>query len=246
MMRSIYYGFCLLIFSVPGFACDDIEALYALESATLLKNAPTFKHGWEDKTIQLHFSDVKTTAEGCMATMQLTLPQQDLDEINAEINQTKRTELAIKGYEVPKPVNRVVYYYQVKDGQVLPNTELNHALKRLHESVEYMYQSLAQQRIALKKGIKNPVTWDDSLKQTEMAHCRTHYIVTVGNLDFACTCRVDNLSRIMSPRQIELAHFMESPPSPAAAEALNAYLHSSKKINDDCNNLTKKTPDQIR
>jgi len=175
-----------------------------------------------------------------MATMQLTLPQQDLDEMNAETNPAKRTEHAAQGYEIPKSVNRVDYYYQTKDGQVLPSTSLNHALKRLHESIEYMYQSLAQQRIALKKGIKNTVAWDDSLKQTELAHCRTHYTVIVGNLDFACTCRVDNLSRIMSPRQIELVHFMASVPSPAAANSLNAYLHSSKKINEDCNNLTEK------
>jgi hypothetical protein len=44
----------------------------------------------------------------------------------------------------------------------------------------------------------------------------------------------------MSPRQIELVHFMESAPTSAAADALNAYLHSSKKINEDCNNLTQK------
>lgn len=240
-MQSLYYGFCLLIYSIPGFACDHIDALYALESTTLLNNnAPTFKHGWQDKTIQLHFSDIKTTAEGCMATMQLTLPQQDLDEMNAETNPAKRTELAAQGYEALKLDNRVDYHYQIKEGQVLSSTSLNHALKRLHESIEYMYQSLAQQRIALKKGIKNTVAWDGSLKQTELAHCRNHYSVTVGNLDFACTCRVDNLSRIMSPRQIELVHFMESAPSPAAANPLNAYLHSSKKINEDCNNLTQK------
>jgi hypothetical protein len=225
---------------MPGFACDNLDALYAMESTTLLKNVPTFKHGWQDKTIQLHFSDIKTTAEGCMATMKLTLPQQDLDELNAKTDAAKRAKLAAKGYEVPKSVNRVDYYYQIKDGQVLPSTTLNHALKRLHQSVEYMYQSLAQQRIALKKGIKNTVDWDDSLKQTELARCINHYSVTVGNLDFACTCRVDNLSRIMSPRQIELVHFIESQPDPAAPDALNAYLHSSKKINEDCSNLTEK------
>jgi hypothetical protein len=39
---------------------------------------------------------------------------------------------------------------------------------------------------------------------------------------------------------MELVHFIESQPYSAATGALNAYAHTSKEINEDCNNLSKK------
>lgn len=243
-MRRLCYGIFLLILSGPGFACDDLNALYETVSAKLFENGPAFKHGWEDKAIQLSFSDSKTTSTGCVATMQLILPRQDLDEVNADLNANpaKRIQLAAQGYEVPQMVNRVEYHYQMVDGQVKPLANANHALTNLYHNVEYLYQSLSQQRVALKKGIKNTTPWDDKLKQSEMGHCKANYTVMIGNLDFACTCRIDNLSRIMSPRQIELVHFIESKPYSVATGALKAYSHTSKEINEDCSNLSLKTP----
>jgi hypothetical protein len=246
-MRKVCFSIklCYLVLfcsSLPAMACDDVNALYAAESARLLENAPPFRHAWEDKTAQLRFSDIKTTSEGCVATMQLTLPQQDLDEVNADLNSNpaKRILLAAQGYTIPEQaVSQVEYHYQLKDGKAVPLAN-NQALNNLHNSLEYMYQNLAQQRIALKKGVKNTATWDESLKQSEHALCKQQLTVAVGNLDFACTCRVDNLSRILSPRQMELVHFIESQPYSAATGALNAYAHTSKEINEDCNNLSKK------
>ncbi len=244
-MRQLCYGFLLSIFSISGFACDDPQALFAAESAKLLENAPAFKHGWEDQAIQLSFSDFKTTPTGCLATLHLTLPQQDLDEVNADLNANpaKRILLAAQGYEIPQQtINRVEYHYQIIDGKVSALAADNPARTRLYNNVEYLYQSLSQLRIALKKGIKNNVPWDERLKQKEVAHCTSNYTVPVGNLEFACICRIDNLSRIMSPRQIELVHFIESQPYSVATGALNAYTHTSKEINEDCSNLTKKSP----
>lgn len=244
-MRKLCYGFLLTLFSISGYACDDAKALWAAESAKLLENAPAFKHGWEDQAIQLGFSDFKTTPTGCVATLQLTLPQQDLDEVNADMNANpaKRILLAAQGYEIPQQsINRVEYHYQLVDGKVSAPAADNPARTRLYNNVEYMYQSLAQLRIALKKGIKNDTPWDSGLKQKEMAHCQSNYTVAVGNLEFACTCRVDNLSRLLSPRQMELVHFIESQPYSVATGALNSYAHTSKEINEDCSNLTKKSP----
>jgi hypothetical protein len=242
LMRQLCGFILFALFSLPTMACNDVSALYAAESAKLLENAPTFKHAWEDKTAQLSFSDAKSTPDGCVATMQLTLPQQDLDEVNADLNDNpaKRILLAAQGYTIPeKATSRVEYFYQMQDGKAVP-THNNQALNSLHSSLEYMYQNLAQQRIALKKGVKNTVAWDDAFKQTEHAQCKQKFTVAVGNLDFACTCRVDNLSRILSPRQMELVRFIESQPYSAATGALNAYTHTSKEINEDCNNLAKK------
>lgn len=243
-MQRLFYGIFLLILSGPGFACDDLHALYETASAKLLENGPAFKHGWDDKTIQLSFSDSKTTSTGCVVTMQLILPRQDLDEVNADLNAnpTKRTQLAAQEYEVPQMINRVAYHYQMVDGQVKPLADANHALTNLYRNVEYLYQSLAQLRVALKKGIRNTTPWDDKLKESEMAYCKANYTVMIGNLEFACSCRIDNLSRIMSPRQIELVHFIESQPSSMATGALKAYSHTSKEINEDCSNLILKTP----
>ncbi|PPC93160.1 MAG: hypothetical protein CTY33_09140 [Methylotenera sp.] len=244
-MRQLCYGFLLSIFSITGYTCNDVDALYATESAKLLENAPAFKHGWEDKTIQLSFSDIKSTSSGCVATLQLTLPQPDLDEVNTDLNANpaKRILLAAQGYEIPQQtVNRVEYHYQIVDGKVSPLTASNHALTSLYNNVEYLYQSLSQLRIALKKGIKNTIPWDNNLKQKELEDCKKTYAVAVGDLAFACTCRVDNLSRILSPRQIELVHFIESQPYSVASGALNTYAHTSKEINEDCSNLTKKSP----
>lgn len=240
-MRQLCY-LLLCYFSLPVLACEDVNALLATESARLLENAPTFRHAWEDKTAQLSFSQPKATPEGCVATMQLTLPQADLDEVNADLNgnPAKRILLSAQGYTVPEQaVQQVEYHYQMQDGKAVPLAN-NQALNQLHSSLEYMYQNLAQQRIALKKGVKNTVAWDDTLRQTEKAQCMQKLAVAVGNLEFACTCRVDNLSRILSPRQMELVHFIESQPYSAATGALNAYTHTSKEINEDCSNLTKK------
>jgi hypothetical protein len=241
-MRKLCYLLLLSVFYLPAYACDDTSALYAAESAKLLELAPTFQHAWEDKTVQLNFSEPKKTQDGCVATMQLTLPQQDLDEVNADLNENpaKRILLGAQGYTIPEQAtSRVEYFYQVQDGKAVPSSN-NQALNNLHNSLEYMYQNLAQQRIALKKGVKNTIAWDESLKQSEHAVCKQKFSVFVGNLDFACTCRVDNLSRIMSPRQMALVHYIESQPYSAATGALNAYNHTSKEINEDCNDLTKK------
>ena len=249
-----------MLFAAPGAACENADALYALESAKLLENAPTFRHAWEDRQIQLSFTNFKRTENGCTATMTLKLPQQDLDEVNADLNANpaKRILLAAQGYAVPEQaINQVEYHYQINqqqqvnqevnqlvnqpgNNQLTPLNAENHALTHLHNNVQYLYQNLAQQRIALKKGIKNEVPWSDAAKQKELSSCKTHYIVTVGNLDFACTCRVDNLSRIVSPRQMELVHYIESQPYAAATGALNSYQHTSKAINEDCNQLIKK------
>src|SRR6478735_5337890 len=78
----------------PLLACSDaatLATLQNLESVKFLENAPTFKHAWEDKAIQLEFvnpiANNQPTAQDCVATLQLTLPQQDLDEVNTYLDE---------------------------------------------------------------------------------------------------------------------------------------------------------------
>lgn len=222
-------------------ACNDaatLDALNKLESNKLLQNAPTFRHAWEDKNIQLSFTDAKSTAQGCVATMQLTLPQQDLNEVNAYLdeNPAKRILLGAQGYTVPdNTVSKVDYFYTLNYGQVNSANDGNQALNNLHSNIEFMYQSLAQERIVLKPGVSNTVVWNEQDKNSEQKNCIANYKANSGELASACSCRTDNLSKKLSPRQMELVAFIQKQPYSAATGVLNSYKQTSKEINETCN-----------
>lgn len=231
-------------------ACDDtatIAALKKIESAKLLENAPTFRHAWEDNAIQLEFIDAKVNSQSavpsCVATLQLTLPQPDLDEVNSYMdeNPAKRILLGAQGYTIPESIiNKVDYFYSIENKQVMPINQSNQALNSLHSNIEFMYQTLAQERVVLKKSVKNTQTWTEEAKKAELESCKRTYQVAAGDLESACTCRLDTLSNTISPRQMELINFIQKQPYSAATGALNSYAYASKEINNDCNNLTRK------
>ncbi|HSI43086.1 MAG TPA: hypothetical protein VK949_01980 [Methylotenera sp.] len=234
----------------PLLACSDaasLATLQKLESVKFLENAPTFKHAWEDKTIQLEFVNAKvnnqSAGQDCMATLKLTLPQQDLDEVNTYLdeNPAKRILLGAQGYTIPESnINKVDYFYTVENGKVTSNNSGNQSLNSLHSNIEFMYQTLAQERVVLKKGVKNTVAWSEENKKAELESCKRSYQVATGDIDFACSCRVDNLSKILSPRQMELIGFIQKQPYSAATGVLNSYAYTSKEINEDCSKLSRK------
>lgn len=237
MTASIYLGLSMLN---AAHACNDaatLDALYKLESAKLLENAPTFRHAWDDKNIQLSFTDAKPTAQGCVATMQLTLPKQDLDEVNASLdeNPAKRILLGAQGYTVPdNTISKVDYFYTLNNGQLSLANDGSQALKSLHSNIEFMYQSLAQERIVLKPDTGNTVAWSELDKAAEQKSCMTQYKASV-DLATACSCRADKLSTKLSPRQIELVAFIQNQPYSAATGVLSSYKQASKEINEACN-----------
>lgn len=245
---TAYYSLFLTLLTLNSAhaACDDanmIAELKTIETHKLLENAPTFRHAWEDNTIKLDFSAAQQSGEQCVTTMQISLPQQDLDEVNAYLNENpaKRILLGAQGYTIPEnTINKVEYFYQVEANKAKPTNAHNQALNSLHSSLEYMYQSLAQQRIVLKKDVKNNIKWSESTIKAERTTCMSTLQATVPDIADACACRVDALSQVLSPRQLELVSFIQNQPYSAATGVLNSYQSTSNEINEACGNLSKK------
>ena len=226
-------------------ACNDahtLDTLQQLESKTLLKNAPTFKHGWQNQSITLNFAAQSSSDPAiCEAKMTLTLPQADLDEVNTyfDANPAKRILLAGQGYVLPEVVNHLTYQYALNNQAIVPNDSGNQDLKALHNGVEYMYQLLAQIRIEIKPSTLNTVTWPTDLTQTELELCTQRYLAANTPLSEACNCRVTHLSQVITANQMELIYFITQQPYSAATGVLTSYRDFSEQANQDCH-LSKK------
>lgn len=215
-----------------------IQALQTHQVSALLKNAPTLNHAWQDKKITLEWLDPKTTANGCEVTMQLTLPQQDLDEANADLsaNPAKRILLGAQGYAVPEQTqNQAPYYYQVAGSTVTPANDKNQAYQQLMSNVEYVYQNLAQLRTVVKADASNTEAWPETLTTNTVKECSATFSARgENNLNAACACRTDALKAKLAPRQFELVQFVTAQPYSAATGVLASYSTLSNTINDSC------------
>jgi len=238
-----------LTLNTANAACDDaniITQIKNIEVNKLLENAPTFRHAWEDNTIKLDVTATNIQRDGhCIAIMQMTIPQQDLDEVNAYLNENpaKRILLGAQGYSIPEnSIIKVEYFYKVEANKPTPDNMHNQVLTSLHSSLEYMYQTLAQQRVVLKKDVKNTASWSETNIQAEREVCMTTLQANVPDLAGACACRVEALSQVISPRQRELVSFIQNQPYSAATGVLNSYQNINNEINRACGNLSKKLP----
>lgn len=248
MNKTVFYSLFLtfLTLNLAHAACGDanlIAEIRTIETNKLLENAPTFKHAWDDNAIKLEFSAAQQSGEQCVATMQISLPQQDLDEVNAYLNENpaKRILLGAQGYTIPEnAMNKLEYFYQIEANKAKPNNAQNQALNSLHSSLEYMYQTLAQQRIVLKKELKNTIKWPEATIKSEKAICMNTLQAPVLDLADACGCRIEALSQVLSPHQLELVNFIQKQPYSAATGVLNSYQSTSNEINQACGNLSKK------
>ena len=224
-----------LTFSLTSLACQDAKLMSNIieaETNQLLKNAPTFKHAFEDKNIQLNLIEPVLTQGICQAKLTITLPKADLDEANQYLDEqpAKKILLGAQGYAIPEQEkNEVLYFYQNQQ-HLKPNNDHNTQLKSLYSNIEYTYQLLAQLRIHLDEKSTNSITWPLEQTQQSMKAC----IATKKLSDDQCQCRVKKLSAVISPRKMELIHFIESQPYSVATGALNAYLQLSKSINESC------------
>ena len=225
-----------MLFANHLLACEseDIrKQLSQLESQTLLKNAPTFRHAWDDGRIALSWQSLQTQDQRCVAQLTISLPEADLAEANQfmEQNPAKRILLAAQGYVIPEQAKQTSdYFYHVQDGKVLADNEANFALRQLHSNLEYTYQLLAQIRISINAESSNKIAWSEQLKKEEHNQC-----MTSGNSSpTACECRVKELEKHISPRQRELIEFIRSQPYSVATGSMESYLNLSKKIDSDC------------
>lgn len=220
-----------------AFACDGTQVasqLHSLESSELLKNPTAFAHGWQDGDITLKFEGL-SGAENCTATMQLNLPQRDLDEVNAHLDQNpaKRILLGAQGYQVPdSTVVKLTYQFALENGQVASRNQGNKALSDLHSSLEFMYQLLTQLRAEVKADGQNTSPWPDKTKSQWLTQCQQAF--TNNPADAGCACKVENLAKTYTARQMELIEHLQSHPYSATSAALIRFKELDKGINKSC------------
>ena len=226
--------------TLPALACDGPkidQQLLAHESKTLLENAPTFRYGWEDGAITLHFSEPRSVAEGCSARMHLSLPQKDLDDVNAYLDQNpaKRILLGAQGYAIPENRNiEIDYHYTLQAGMPVVADQNNQPLKDLHHSIEFMYQLLAQIRADVRPDAHNDQPWPAEVKTRASARCAESLKADGTPIDAACDCRVEALQQQIGARQMTLIDYLLEQPYVAATGALSSYFDLSNAINHRC------------
>lgn len=243
----------LVLLTNQVIACGENNSLIEiknLETNLLLNNAPTFKHAWQDKTITLNFNEsnsteINPTHNFCQAAMLLSLPQQDLDEVNAyfDKNPAKLILLNAQGYLIPQQITTLSYQYHIENNIAIPNNDDNQDLKTLHYGIEYMYQLLAQIKVEIKQDASNTLAWSDEDKKSELDKCATkikfNHVLASNLIESSCNCRVAQLSRIISPQQLELINYIAGQPYSAATGVLTSYQELTQKITDNCKSITK-------
>ncbi len=232
--------FLMCIFTLNStniFACDDSEILQRLqqqEEGKLLENAPTFRHAWEDKVISLVFSESQADGDHCVAKMTLALPKEDIDQVieYLDVNPAKRILLAAQGYGAPVETTTVDFFYKA-DGTSM--NEKNQALNKLHSNVEFAYQSLAQERVVFAKDTSNSMAWNQIKLDMETENCKKLITTEVNQTNVSCSCRIKKLSKVLSPREMELVNFINSQPFSTATGVLNNYKEIRTNIDSACN-----------
>ena len=226
--------------SLPVSACDAAktdQALLANESKALLDNAPTFRHGWQDGKITLRFDHLRSEGDHCAAGMHLTLPQQDLDDVNAYLdrNPAKRILLGAQGYAIPEQRNiDLDYRYTAQGASVTAANDDNLPLKNLHHSIEFMYQLLAQIRAEVSADAHNDKPWPAAARTAAAESCAASLSADGKPVETACQCRVEGLQQHLDARQQELVDYLQNQPYATATGALNSYFALSSAINHRC------------
>lgn len=236
MIRFFLVIVALSLFSTHLLACDtaDIrQQLTRIESETLLKNAPTFKHAYQDGAIKLDWLAIQANGSVCQAQLQVTLPAADLAEANDYLQQNpaKRILMAAQGYAVAEqPTQKVDFLFKLDQNNVVADNQDNFALRQLHSNIEYTYQLLAQLRIAVSYASQNNTAWPNALQQAEKSSC----ISSAKSTASGCDCRVHHLQKHISPRQKELIDYIRQQPYSVAAGAMDGYVQLSKQIDQAC------------
>ncbi len=215
---------------------DDMAQLKQIESEKLLSNAPTFKQAWIEKTISIKFTPKRTIDNQCMASFEIQLPQKDIDEATQHLDQNpaKRILLAAQGYAVPDKISiETPFYYQMTNGKVVPSELKNSELKSLHNNLEYTYQLLAQLRANVDEKSVNETPWRTEEINAAIQTCRNKQSSKSEAVNF-CPCRIEQLSKNISAKQMELINYIETQPFSVATGSLNGFQKLSEKVNHEC------------
>jgi len=233
--------FSLLLVSEHAFACTDqsaIKQLINVETQKLLSNAPTLKQAWQDKALSIQFKNAKAESGACTASVEIHLPQTDLDEANQHLDQNpaKRILVAAQGYAIPEQATiEAPFSYQIIDGKVSASDPNTAELKALHNNLEYTYQLLAQLRVNVDEHTTNKTAWNQETIKAEVDNCGHSKAYQSQALGF-CACRIEEVSKVISTKQMELIHYIETQPFSVATGSLNGFHKLNEKIDAACAN----------
>ena len=219
-------------------ACNDdaMAQLKQIEMGKLLSNAPTFKQAWIAGTISIKFSSPKTSENQCLASFEIKLPQIDIDEATQHLDQNpaKRILIGAQGYAVPdKSTIEIPYYYQMTNNKVVPVDLKNTELKSLHNNLQYTYQLLAQLRANVDEKSINQTPWNSQEIDAAIQSCLNQASSKSQDSNF-CPCRIDQLAKNISAKQMELINYIQTQPFSVATGSLNGFQKLSEKINHEC------------
>jgi len=235
----VIWVFVISMLFSTAYACEGtkvIEKLQAFETQNLLKNPKAFAHGWQDGEIKLVFEQLASTNDGCTASMKLTIPQRDLDEVNVHLDQNpaKRILLGAQGYSVPSTTTVTVpYKFAVVGEDIVARNESNKALNDLNSSLQFIYQQLTQLRAELANDAKITVSWHETTATKWKNQCLQEF-ASLNESDTACGCKIDKLSGSYTGRQMELIEDLQSHPYSATSAALIRFRELNKQINKSC------------
>jgi len=242
MQKKSVHIIWVFVFSMlfsTAYACEGAKVsdkLLALESQSLLKNPKAFAHGWQDGEIKLAFEQLASANDACTGNMKLTIPQRDLDEVNAHLDQNpaKRILLGAQGYSVPNTATVTVpYQFAVVGEDIVARNEDNKALSDLNSSLQFIYQQLTQLRAELANDAKNTVSWPETTATKWKNQCIQEF-VSLNESNSACGCKIDKLSGTYNGRQMELIEDLQSHPYSATSAALIRFRELNKQINKSC------------
>ncbi|WP_036301385.1 hypothetical protein [Methylotenera sp. L2L1] len=241
MRNLIFHRLVFAIISIVSFsnayACLDDKAILQLkaneEAHLISRNVATMTDAIEDKLLSVQ---VKQLDDTCSVTITYRLPDEDIAEANKllDSNPAKRIMLAGQGYVLPAQATLLANAgvnpnpLSIKHQDILQSADLG----RNRASVELLYATLAQTRAVISPDNKNTEPWPTSLLDQENSLCESQY--TSDSNQNACACKIDAISKKVSPRQLRYIKYLQNDPYSATTGALATYHDLSEQINFEC------------
>lgn len=239
-MQVCRFLFLLLFMNIGLASANDcasnstLDQVATLETQRLMQHPAALRFGLEDMAINLSIS--ADTSGECQATLNLTFPQEDLDAVNAHLDQNpaKRILLGAQGYSVPAENQFVVpYVFALENSQITARNAENRSYQDMHNSLEFMYQLLTQLRAEPVAGA-SPAAWDSQTASRISSACSLELQASSGDIEQACTCRSTALNKTYSARQMALIEDLQAHPYSKTTDAIRQFNALIKEIDQSC------------
>ena len=223
----------------PCLSPEKLSELKSREMSYMIgRIPPAFRHTVEDQRINLQMKvDEASTAEACMVSETITIPQEDIVEANRllEADPAKRILLFSQGYSLPSEPKLEASFKVIPDNLEIEHLDTLHtgSLGKLRASVEMMYAMLSQERAEKGEGAETNHAWSEQFRNKTTENCLMKF-QTSGNLQQACHCRSDELQKRYSERRLDNLEYVLSNPYAQATGAANAYVTEQGSINASC------------